>query len=130
MLTTVLNPGRSTVNSQDEKFFTALGARIAEARRAHNLTQQQVADLLGVAQQTYAGYELGRARIPASMLPKLARDLSVTLDELMGQNERPRSKPGPASKLQQQIDRISQLPKTKQRFVMEMLDTVIAQAGH
>lgn len=32
-------------------------------------------------------------------------------------------------KLQQQIERIGQLPKAKQRFVMEMLETVLAQAS-
>jgi hypothetical protein len=32
-------------------------------------------------------------------------------------------------KLQQQIERIQQLARSKQRFVIEMLDTVLAQAG-
>ena len=31
--------------------------------------------------------------------------------------------------MQQQIERIQQLPRTQQRFVMQMLDTVIAQAS-
>ena len=35
-------------------------------------------------------------------------------------------KRGPAPKLQQQIERIQQLPRTQQRFVMPMLDAVIA----
>jgi len=126
----VFNPGSATVNSQDESFFKALGARIAQARKAQNLTQQQIADRLGIAQQTYAGYEVGHTRIPASMLPSLAQDLGATLDELMGQNENLRAKPGPASKLQKQFDRISQLPRTKQRFVSEVLEAVIAQASH
>ncbi len=130
MLVAAINLGSATVNNHDQKFFKALGARIADARKAQNLTQQEVADLLGVAQQTYAQYEVGRSRIPASMLPKLAHDLSVTLDELMGTNEHQQRKPGPASKLKRQFDRISQLPKTKQRFVLEMLDMVIAQTGH
>jgi hypothetical protein len=34
---------------------------------------------------------------------------------------------GPASRLQQQIDAIGQLPKAKQKFVVEMIDTVLAQ---
>jgi len=34
---------------------------------------------------------------------------------------------GPAPKLQQQMERIQRLPKAKQRFVMEMIDTVLAQ---
>jgi hypothetical protein len=35
----------------------------------------------------------------------------------------------PASRLQQQIDAVAQLPKTKQQFVSQMLDTVLAQVG-
>ncbi|GAB2933842.1 hypothetical protein [Hafnia psychrotolerans] len=37
-------------------------------------------------------------------------------------------KRGPASRLEQQIQMIGQLPKSKQKFVSEMLDAVIAQA--
>jgi hypothetical protein len=40
---------------------------------------------------------------------------------------RPAGKRGPASRLQQQIDAIGQLPKAKQKFVVEMIDTVLAQ---
>ncbi len=39
-------------------------------------------------------------------------------------------KRGPAPKLQQQLERISKLPKPKQRFVMQMLDTILAQQSH
>ena len=39
-------------------------------------------------------------------------------------------KRGPAPKLLKQVEQISQLPKAKQKFVMEMLDTVIQQAAH
>ena len=125
----VLIPNRTPVNSQDEQFFKALGARIAQARKEQGLTQQQLADHLGIVQQTYAHYEVGHVRFPASTLPILGKVLGLTPEELLGQ-ERPKSKRGPASRLQQQIDRISQLPKTKQHVVMEMLDMVIAQAGH
>ena len=38
-------------------------------------------------------------------------------------------KRGPASKLQQQIERLSQLPKAKQKIVIEMLNGVLSQAG-
>lgn len=125
----VLIPTRTTVNSKDERFFKSMGARIAQARKDQGLTQQQVADELGIAQQTLAHYESGRLRLPASMLPVLAQMLGQTVDELLGQ-EKAKGKRGPTPRLQQQIDRISQLPKTKQLFVMEMLDMVIAQTGH
>jgi transcriptional regulator with XRE-family HTH domain len=120
-----------TMNTRDEQFFKDLGARIAQARKAHGLTQQDLADQLGIAQQTMAHYEVGRARVAASMLPTLAKLLTMSLDELMGQSaSAPRgTKRGPASRLQQQIEAVAQLPKAKQQFVSQMLDTVLAQVN-
>lgn len=115
--------------TQDEKkFFRDLGARIAQLRREQNLTQQQLAELTGMSQQSVASWEVGRLRIAVSMLPGLAKILGVSTEALIGENDRP-AKRGPTPKLQQQMERISQLPRTKQRFVMDMLDTVLAQAS-
>jgi hypothetical protein len=58
----------------------------------------------------------------------LTRTLGLSSDELLGQNVTPDGKRGPSSKLQQQIEAISRLPKARQRFVSEMLDTVLAQS--
>ncbi|MDC6175960.1 XRE family transcriptional regulator [Ralstonia solanacearum] len=118
-----------TMHPQHELFFKELGERVAEARKAHGLTQQQLAEALGIAQQTLAHYEVGRARLPASMLTTLARLLTLSLDELMGEPIHLCSgKREPMSRLQQQIAAIEQLPKTKQQFVSQMLDAVLAQA--
>lgn len=76
-----------------------------------------------------ASYEVGRRRIPVSMLPSLAQSLKVQTDALLGNETKTRSKRGPASQMQRNIERISELPKPKQRFVMEMLETVLAQAN-
>ena len=125
----VITTHSTIVNIKDEQFFKVLGARVAQARKDGELTQQQLAQQLGIAQQTLAHYEVGRLRVPASMLPVLAQLLGLTTEELLGQSVQPVSKRGPAPRLQQQIERISQLPKSKQRFVSEMLDTVLAQAS-
>jgi transcriptional regulator with XRE-family HTH domain len=115
--------------SQDERaFFAQLGARVAELRKTQNITQVQLAETLGVSQQTVNAYEMGHRRIPVSSLPVLAHTLAVSLEELIGTSQ-PAKKRGPAPKLQQQIERIQRLPRAKQRFVMEMLDTVLAQQG-
>jgi len=121
----------AAMNTRDEGFFRDLGARLAQARKDRGLTQQQLADQLGIAQQTLAHYEVGRVRIAASMLPILAEMLDQSIDEmLMGHpSARTPGRRGPASRLQQQLDAISQLPRAKQRFVVEMLDTVLAQHG-
>lgn len=129
MLMADLRRVSAVMKDKDASFFKALGARIAQARKDKGLTQAVLAERLGVPQQTYAHYEVGRARIPASMLPELADMFDLSVDELLTGEplERRLGKRGPASRLQQQVDAISQLPKAKQRFVVEMLDTVLAQ---
>ena len=74
----------TSVNAQDQRFFKALGARIAEHRPARGLTQQTLADTLGVAQQTLAHYEVGHLRVPASLLPGLSHQLAAPANELLG----------------------------------------------
>jgi transcriptional regulator with XRE-family HTH domain len=115
--------------AQDEKsFFKALGARIAQLRKDSGITQVQLASTLGVSQQTVASWEVGRRGVPVSLLPALARTLGVGVEELVGEKSQP-AKRGPTPKLQQQMDRLSRLPKAKQRVVMEMLEGVLNQAG-
>jgi len=115
--------------TQDEKaFFKALGARIAELRKSADMTQQQLADLLGLSQQHVASYEVGRRRVAVSMLPLLAKALGTSIEELIGEEPKP-GKRGRTPKLEQQIERIGQLPKTQQRFVMQVIDSVLAQAS-
>lgn len=114
-----------------QAFFRTFGERMARFRKERGLTQTQVGAALGVSQQQVVAFEKGRRRVPLSALPVLARTLEVSLEELIGE-EPPAKKPskrGPTPRLQQQIERISRLPRGKQRFVAEMLDTVLQQAG-
>ena len=118
-----------TPMTQDEKaFFKAMGTRIAELRKDSSITQVQLAEMMEVSQQTVAAWEVGRRGVPVSMVPALAHVLGSNVETLVGEKST-LVKRGPAPKLQHQIERISQLPKPKQRFVMEMLDTVLAQAS-
>ena len=130
-MATIIRTGTHTVAiTQDERdFFIELGSRIAAMHKGNHLTQVQLAETLGVAQPTLNAYELGQWRVPVSALPLLAKALRVSLEELMGEPATKASKRGPAPKLAQHMEKISRLPKTKQRFVMEMLDTVLAQQG-
>lgn len=86
----------------------------------------QLAQILGISQQQVASYESGRRKIPASMLPALYELFNVTLEEILGLKEA-KTKRGPVAVLNRQVEQIKLLPRTKQKFVMEMLDTVIKQ---
>jgi len=85
--------------------------------------------VLEISQQTMNAYEMGHRRVPVSALTLLARTLGVSVEELLGADATAAKKRGPAPKLQQQIERIQQLPRPQQKFVMQMLDTVLQQAG-
>jgi len=117
-----------TISHEEREFFVTLGERIAQLRKARGITQVQLAQTLGVSQQTVQAYEVGRRRIQVSTLPIVARTLSSSLEGLFGEQEQSNRKRGPAPKWQQQIEAIAQLPKAQQRFVSQMLDTVLAQA--
>ena len=121
--------GSGTMTHDEKSFFKQLGARIATLRKEQNMTQAQFAELLDLTQQMVASYEGGRRRVPVSLLPQIAATLTVSLEDLIGKNSASPAKRGPAPKLQQQIERIQQLPRAQQKFVMQMLDTVLQQAG-
>ena len=122
-------PNGTHMNSHDELFFKTLGARLASARKAQRLTQQQVAEQLGIAQQTYAHYEVGRVRFPASILPVLAQVLGLSAEEVLLQTGKPKAKRGPTPKLLQQLERINRLPKVQWRILTRMIEAVLARAG-
>ena len=117
--------------SQDEReFFITLGNRIAQRRKESHITQVQLAEALGVSQSTMNAYELGQRRVPVSALPTLAKSLGVGVDDLLGETKTTTRKRGPLPKWQQQIEAIANLPRAQQRFVSQILDTVLAQASH
>jgi transcriptional regulator with XRE-family HTH domain len=110
------------------RFFRELGARIAELRKARTLTQVQLAERLDVTQQQVASYEVGRRRVPVSLLAPLAEVLGVSLEELLGAPPKPKRR-GPAPKLEKHFERIAQLPRARQKFVLEVLDSVLQAGG-
>lgn len=88
-----------------------------------------------LSQPQLAFYELGKRRVPVSMLPRLSHILDTPVEALIGEDEATgtpavpprRTRRGPVSRLEQQLDAIARLPKARQKFVSDMLDTVLAQ---
>lgn len=66
----------------------AMGKRIAQLRKARNLTQQQLADQLNVTNRAISRWERGEGYPEITLLPKLADSLGVTTDEILGHKTR------------------------------------------
>jgi len=92
----------------DKIFFQQLGRHIAGLRKE------------------LAAYEAGTRKVPVSMLPTLAKLFAVSVEQLIGMENMP-AKRGPASTLQRQVEQINSMPRTKQKFITEMIDALIKQ---
>lgn len=62
---------------------TAIGSYISKKRREKNLTQDQLAEKLGVSNKTISKWENGKCMPDYSIIEQVCRELSVTLSELM-----------------------------------------------
>lgn len=113
---------------KEPTFLQTFGGRMAALRKQQGLSQTQLAALLGISQQLVAFYERGQRRVPIDLLPDTARLLGASIEELLGMAGKA-ARRGPTPKLQQQLERINRLPRAKQRFVVEILDAVLTQAG-
>lgn len=73
-----------------------------------------------------AHYEGGVSRIAVETLTQLAVALQTNVEELIGTQAKHRAgKRGPAPRIQQQLERVSQLPRARQRMVSEVLDSLL-----
>ena len=58
--------------------------RIKDLRIDHDLSQQNIADILQISRQYYTRYECGQVEIPVRHLITLAKFYKVSLDYLVG----------------------------------------------
>ena len=61
--------------------------RIRDLREDRDLTQTQVAKMLGMSQTGYSKYETGENDIPTPILIKLARFYDTSIDYLLSQTD-------------------------------------------
>ena len=111
--------GRPTKNKRTE-----LGERIAQARERRGISQYELADLMGVSQQSVAAWERKVSSIRSDTLTKLATLLETSADELLGLKA-PRNV-GPTGRLRQVFEEASELPRRQQQRIVGVVEDMIA----
>jgi transcriptional regulator with XRE-family HTH domain len=110
-----------------DKEAPMFGQRLSEARRAKGWTQAQLADALNTNLKMIDYYER-RAKNPAlEVVQACAKVLDVPASYLVGDDE-PQSnkkKTGPVSPLERKFQEVRKLPKKKQDFILQFLDTIL-----
>ena len=64
--------------------------RLRELRDEKDLTQTEIAKMLGMSQTGYSKYETGENDIPTDVLIKLAKFYNTRIDYLLGQTDNKR----------------------------------------
>lgn len=73
-------PFRKTINGDKMEYQKT----IRDLREDHDLTQEQVAKILGTSQTMYARYERGASELPIRHLIKLSKLYKVSTDYILG----------------------------------------------
>jgi len=103
-------------------YVRELGDRICRLRKEQGISQRQLGEMIGLSQQMIADFEVGRRNIPVWRAFDLAEALGVSVETLLGTSDAKPLKRGPAPKLQKLLAEVVRLPKSRQRFVTEMLE--------
>lgn len=66
-----------------EKYKQEIGARLKQARREKDLTQEKFSEMLGISQKHYSEVERGLAGLSVKHLIQISDILSISLDYLL-----------------------------------------------
>lgn len=106
-----------------------LGERIAALREQAGLSQQQLAERLGVNQQMVAYWERRAATLRPDQLTAVADALKTSVDQLVGKAAPKVRGSGPAGKVRQVFESVSRLPRRQQQKIAEVVEALVAQHG-
>lgn len=101
---------------------TPFGERLHSAREASGLSQAQVAEKMGVAQNAYAMWERHPVALKPQHIEKLADILSVSVDYFFDKAAAKRQHSGPAGRLRRVFEQASKLPRHQQGKVAEFVE--------
>ena len=112
---------------QNIEALSDFGRRLVSLRKETGYTQVELAKELEVSQRMVSYYEGHPEFPPSALLPKLAKILNVTTDELLGlQISKPSKKPD--TRLQRRVQQIEKLPVKERRQLMQVIDTYLKAA--
>jgi transcriptional regulator with XRE-family HTH domain len=99
----------------------SLHTRLIALRKDMGLTQQQMADTIGIHVNSLKKYEAGQAQPSIDALKKIALELHISTDFLLfDAHER-----GPSDDLALKLEAVHQMPEDEQMVIREVLESLI-----
>jgi len=108
--------------SRSSKIFAD---RLATLRKEHRITQVELAEKVGVSRGIVAFYESCRTNPTVETVEKFADFFGVPVTYLLEEKDEGRARSGPASKFEQQVEKVRQLSPIQQRRLVNMIDAFL-----
>lgn len=107
---------------------TMFRARLTMLRKEHRLTQEQMAEKLGISRPSYTCYELGNSSPTLATLCKIADLFEVNLEYLLGRSNDPSIEAADPKVAMQELallDRFRKLSPEKRDKLCDMIELFI-----
>lgn len=103
-----------------------IGARLRALRKARDMTQVELAEVLGTQQTAISQVEIGNRGLTVQQVVKLAKALRVSTDAILG----PRNGAAPEDlpndrKLLRRLRQIERLPKAEKQALLKTIDAFL-----
>ncbi|HHW00615.1 MAG TPA: helix-turn-helix transcriptional regulator [Clostridiaceae bacterium] len=96
----------------------AVGKYIAQKRKEKNLTQEQLAEKIGVSNKSISKWECGKCMPDYSIIESLCRELGITVSELIaGEDKGQNNSIYDEKQMVDMLERIQKLEKQKQTML-------------
>jgi len=114
--------GRKTQKDRPEQ-----GQRLSELRKASGLSQYQLAERIGVTQSSVGYWEMSDKPPRAEILPKLAKALGVSVEDILNSHSEIQAVPALNGKARKLFVEISQMPRSQQEKICSILEPYVSQ---
>ena len=101
--------------------------RVCALREAAGLTQEHVAEQLGISQPSYALWERKEVALKPEQLTKLVKILDVRIEEVLEEQPAPARRGGPAGRARRVFETVSHLPRHQQQKIIDVVEAFVAQ---
>jgi transcriptional regulator with XRE-family HTH domain len=115
---------------QPTKQRPAQGAHLLKLRERANLSQVELAELVGEPQVNISFWERCAKPPRSDVLPKLAKVLGVSVEELLTPSAPIKRRAGPVGKLQRVFEEAAELPRSQQDQLIQVVQALVTQFKH
>jgi transcriptional regulator with XRE-family HTH domain len=105
-----------------------IGARLRELRKARDMTQAELAKVLGTQQTAISQVEIGHRGLTVQQVVKLAKALKVSTDAILGPTNGASDVLPKDRKLIRRLRQIEKLPRAERQALLKTIDAFLKSA--